>query len=159
MGSSAYCNKCVTFDGDNEYATASGTSALSKEYNQPFSVSFWAASEDPGGYLFGKMDATTNYRGWGVYRAGLMLRNTQTQYMLAGFTNLTSAWTHRVITYDGSGVPAGVKCFENGSEISQTTSNNTLGGNTLINAVSFWLGGAVHAVPGWIQAANIAQVS
>lgn len=166
----AYSTKCVFFDGVNEYATAASSSVLSKEYNSAFSVSLWiaAGAYATGNYILGKMGGSPQYRGWGIYldgagTLGVILRSDDSLGREARRTfslgALTGAWAHIVVTYSGSGLAAGIKAYKNGVELTGTTVSDALGSNTIVNAVNFWLGGAVSASAGWIRNFLGAQAS
>lgn len=93
------------------------------EKDQPFAVASWVKVSSGGGSPLGKMDSTTNVRGWDIEFHGTKLNvhlihawpndaiHVEVEKPLAADTA-----AHIAFSYDGSGKAAGLKIFVNGVE-------------------------------------------
>jgi hypothetical protein len=118
------------------YANMGGASSvLNFERTDPFSISAWVklGVVDDEYPIIGKWeDFGPNYAGWmfGTEDAThwlLFLRNGGTNIMHVSFPRTDStAWTHVVVTYDGSSAGAGVKGYVNGAPETTTIESDGL---------------------------------
>jgi hypothetical protein len=119
------------------------------EGTQPWSLVTWVRmSSNASGQIFSKQDATANVRGWSVL-AFVGATNPTVQVTIQDSTTLhivqrTSAevlvlntYEHLVVTYDGTGLAAGITFYIGGSVSSKAAPvADTLGGNTILNSVA-----------------------
>jgi hypothetical protein len=94
---------------------------LSFEKDQPFTVTAWLRLKPDGGSPFGKMESSTDTRGWDVEFHGtkpsvhLISKWSSNAIHVQGRRDLpTDTFLHFAVTYDGSGKGSGVKMYVNG---------------------------------------------
>jgi len=141
-------NKCLTYDGINEYVNLGNIAGFDR--GNTFSLECWLKTSTDGKYIISKLDATTPFRGWGMYiAAGGYLHFLMTHdqpfgnriVVRANDTVLTdNAWHHCVVTYDGSSTAAGVVFYvDNHLESKVVTTDNLT--NTITNAINCQISG------------------
>lgn len=122
-------------EGTNEYVTMGNILAF--ERTDAFSISCWFKGSTAG-YLLSKITADP-YTGYGLY----LLASGSIRFFLANSvasngidiattsTSWGAAWTHVVVTYDGSSTAAGTRIYVNGILQSVTVSQDTLSTSTV----------------------------
>lgn len=126
----------------------------SVQANTPFTVTTYIKNFNlvPGinHGLLGTIDSTQDYRGWevgfvniGGARLRFLLFNAySTSKYLSIYASINSRVNGTVtVTYDGSGVAAGVKIYQNGEQLTTTTEIDAVAGLTLSNGKPALLGG------------------
>lgn len=148
----------MLMDGADEYITVGNNFGF--QYNNTFSFSFWYKRNAFGvtHAFFGKQAAGGTLPGYSMTHAldnklYFILTNTVANRIIV---NSTSAYTgggyesvfHNIVfTYDGSHLASGVTIYLDGSAIALTTSQNTLGTNTIQNAVNVEIGARAAQFP------------
>ncbi|MDB6153404.1 MAG: Planctomycete cytochrome [Chthoniobacteraceae bacterium] len=103
------------------------------EKDQPFTAGAWLRLKPEGGSPFGKMDATTNVRGWDVefhgLRPSIHLINKWPEnaiHVQAEKDLPADTFLHFAFSYDGSGKAAGVKLYVNGEAVKLAVQRDAL---------------------------------
>jgi mono/diheme cytochrome c family protein len=111
------------------------------ERDQPFSVAAWLTVGASGGSPLGKMDTTTDVRGWDIEFHGTkpsvhLIHSWPAQAIhIQGQEDLSpDTLTHIAFTYDGSGKAAGLKLFINGVQAKTNTLVDNLAGSIKTDA-------------------------
>jgi hypothetical protein len=116
-----------------------GNSALSFEWNTPFSISFWIYTDwtVTHGTVIGKVKNDSTNRGWNLYynypssgaiTFGLYSDTSTTNYIELYFADAVRynsstngpAWTFLTVTYDGTGNRTGLNCYRDGVKLTGT---------------------------------------
>ena len=125
------------------------------EYNNPFTYSIWVYANAVNGtkILFSKYDSSST-KGYimsigstyqsGPNRAFFALYNKgsgsistrKTLQVYSPYDMTLNTWKNRVFTYDGNSLASGAKIYVNSILQSLTTSQDTLGSNTILNSES-----------------------
>jgi len=152
----------VTF-GVNAFPFVNGErvslgNALQFEYTQPWTmfaavqaVGVPMSSTTPAAIIFTNVTAGTPFPGYEVWVNGngaivvrIIHSSTAPQWidMHQTVPSVCDLKTHMVaVSYDGSGVAAGVKVYVDGIAVGMTVDSDTLGGQTIVSAgQSFWIG-------------------
>jgi hypothetical protein len=139
------------FDGSNDVVTVTDTTGLSFSTNTSFSVTAWAKPTSFGGYqtIAHKIDDT------GAARAGYLFTLNNgfpevwliSDYANDAYTVVPSVvsltldqWSHVAFTYDGSGNAGGVRIYVDGSDVTGTSSQDTLAAASMSNTQPFEIG-------------------
>lgn len=125
---------------------------LNYEYNQPFSFVFWIKTTTISDYIFAKMEGSGNYRGYGCYilssgKLHILLINVDGSNKIDVDTTTVinnNRWRHIVITYDGYGIAAGVKCYIDGISDTMTVNFDTLASGSITNSINFNISGRTN---------------
>jgi len=154
-GGAPFVNTYSTqYDGIDDYINIGN--AISFEYNDAFSYSFWLKPNAVSGAknLYTKYDA-----GRGIYTylnsasgAGsnilyffLFNTNSGSTATRKRITTNTGAiippnvWTNIIITYDGSGLGSGINVYKNGVSQTVTVTQDNLQNQTIVNTVDSYL--------------------
>lgn len=137
----------VALDGSNEYISIGNVAALDFDRLTAFSISAWVYLTGTTGVytIFSKMQASTTYRGWGLFVDNKRLKVQHVNDWGAGdrldvMTTsgvVRNGWHHVVVTMDGTGTAAGVKLYVDGTEItSKTTTYDALTATTIGTGVA-----------------------
>jgi hypothetical protein len=140
-------NNCLLFNGTNEFVNCGAIGGF--EYNVPWSMEFWFRTVASGvtDMILSKRDSGGNATGWDIRHANgyiyVYLRYKLANYIaircnIAGLND--DSWHHCVITYDGSGVAAGILPYIDNVLGTKTVTSDTLGGNTILNTANFNIG-------------------
>lgn len=133
--------KYLDLGGTDEYVDMGDN--LSFEWSDPKSFSLWIMSDVSGGFALSKSDDVP--RGYGIIVGGGNVTYIESgiggnmQVSLDGSHFDATTWAHIVVTDDGSGTPAGINMYVNGSPESTSTVSDALGG-TISNVASFNIG-------------------
>lgn len=140
----------LNFDGSNDFVTMGNQTAYQFEYNQPFSISGWIKTDtNLDRIILGKNENGGNYRGyyWFVngaaegYLAGEIRSTATYRIYFEGSTVINdNQWHHLVMTYDGSGVGAGVKLYIDGVQDNILLNVDNLQSNTIIDDAPLTIG-------------------
>ena len=123
---------CV-FDGSSEYVTMGDVLNFDNANSEPFSLSVWFKTTSDG-YILSKMDS--GIKGYGIYidtsgDVNFYISNqspAQIQVRSSTFAVDDGGWHHVCTTYDGASQDAsGVTIYIDGSSVSTTTVDDTLG--------------------------------
>ena len=146
----------LDFDGVDDYINIGN--AISFEYNDAFSYSFWINPNAVSGvkYLFSKYASSrgiliylNSSSGSGNNTLNFNLYNTNSGTIAtrkrivtnsANFS-LPNVWTNIVITYDGSGLASGINFYKNGVSQSVTVSQDNLQSNTILTSQDAYISG------------------
>jgi len=146
----------LEFDGVLDYVNIGN--AISFEYNDSFSYSFWINPDLDTGvkYLFSKYASSrgiliylssssaagNNTLNFNLYNKGSGTPSGR-KYITTNSTNmaLPNAWTNIVITYDGSGLGSGISFYKNGIAQSVTVTNDSLASNTIVTSQDAYISG------------------
>ncbi len=142
-------NNCVSLVAASLQRVDCGA-ICSFERSQVWSAETWYYSNGASdAWIMGKNDAAASYRGWGIrhYSTGGELL----VYLIDAYPGTcitigfalpgTVAWHHVAITYDGSGMAAGVHGYiDDVLDPGRVVHSDTLGAGTIINAKTFTLG-------------------
>lgn len=137
----------LLYDATND-SLQGGASNYSYEYTQALtffgSIDVSAAALDR--YILSKQENGGNFRGW-------LLRISTAHKLTYAFLSTpalivvvdsspgySGSKIYFVVTYSGNGLASGISMRVNGSAIATTVVNDTLGGNTIINANNFVMG-------------------
>ena len=149
-------NYSFDFDGIDDYINIGN--AISFEYNDAFSYSFWINPDSDSGvkYLFSKYAssrgiliylnsssaAANNTLNFNLYNIGSGTPSGR-KYITTNSTNmaLPNEWTNIVITYDGSGLGSGISFYKNGVAQSVTVTNDSLASNTILTSQNAYISG------------------
>lgn len=103
------------------------------ERDQTFSFGAWIKPDQSEGSAFSRMDSQNAYRGWDLSvfsnrpQAHLISKWTENAVKIAARNPIKlGAWTHVLITYDGSSKAAGFKMYLNGSLAEVVVERDTL---------------------------------
>jgi len=149
-------NYSFAFDGVDDYINIGN--AISFEYNDTFSYSFWIKPDSDSGvkYLFSKYASSrgvliylnsssaagNNTLNFNLYNVGSGTPSSR-KYITTNSTNmaLPNEWTNIIITYDGSGVGSGISFYKNGVSQSVTVTNDSLASNTIVTSQDAYISG------------------
>ena len=140
----AFANtKSILLDGIDDYVTMGNASSLNFQRTDSFSISTWVkrGSFAKSQFLFGKMNASGNFRG---YLFHIPADSDSPQFLLRTDTSYTSQrlivestttildnnWHNLIVTYDGSSVSSGVKIYVDGVSTTTTKSGSISGSIT-----------------------------
>ncbi|MFN3200747.1 MAG: thrombospondin type 3 repeat-containing protein [Bradymonadia bacterium] len=138
-----YRGRVAHFGGSGDYIGLGDAFAF--EHDQSFSIALWF-KRNAYGYqiLASRMESTGHQKGWAIEFDTLnLLRFTARNGWGSGtqkrLIQVTSAdpfiapgtWHHAVVTYDGSGVAAGVQMYVDGSPISTSVRYDSLDGSII----------------------------
>lgn len=106
------------------------------EKGDAFSFGAWVYPEDGNGSPFARMDTTKDFRGWDLFMdSGVVMVHLIDKWpenALKVFTKSRvplKAWSHILVTYDGSSKPAGIKIYINGKSAELGTERDALSGS------------------------------
>lgn len=127
------------FDGTNDKITIGNEFAF--EYTDPFTMSAWIKRDANGAgarYTVAAKANLSSARGW-IWKwdkdyVELWIANDYggAKYIrVLAPVDTSLDWRHYVITYDGSGVAAGVKMYRDGTQVSTTPMLDSLSGTTI----------------------------
>ena len=149
-------NYSFQFDGVDDFIDIGN--AISFEYNDTFSYSFWINPDSDSGvkYLFSKYASSrgiliylnsssssgNNTLNFNIYNKGSGTPSGR-KYITTNSTNmaLPNEWTNIVITYDGSGLGSGISFYKNGVAQSVTVTNDSLASNTIVTSQDAYISG------------------
>ena len=141
----------MQMDGATSYIEASGSSVFDFDIGDPFSFTFW--HKDFFGLfspLATKIGGGKGYRFLRDTGGQLLIQflNHPSQYIYVRTTTATaSGWHHYTITYDGSGLPSGIKVYFDGVAQPMATIVNSFPiGGTMITAQNFLIGAQLPTV-------------
>jgi len=135
-GATGVINDCIEFDGSGDDIDFGNIFRF--DYDQPFSVSFWANWDADGGSyaIISNTNNSSPYQGWTIEkdssdRVLFTISQTYTGGNVLDVRSTTTipasgGWYHVVVTYDGTAAPSGVKIYIDDSSSSLTTIQNTL---------------------------------
>lgn len=141
--------KAIDFDGVNDYVSIANESNFDFNYNNTFSTSLWVKADtvlDPIDDLF-LCKVVSGGAGYCWYRnpdntLGMVLKNSPSNQ--AGVVSVSSlplqSWHHLVVTYDGSGVAAGIKQYMDGASLTLSTWQDNLSSMSILNNVNLIIG-------------------
>jgi len=134
----AKLNNGLRFDGSNEYVDC-GTIAQF-ERTDPFSIECWIKTSTASRMIMSTANGTI---GWELYIAGGGTAFFSLNNNISGGNRITrysassvigGAWTHIVVTYDGSSTLAGTNMYINGS-LNNGSGTDALTGTTVSGAI------------------------
>ena len=148
-------DKSLDFDGSSAYVQLANESSFDFEYNDKFSISFWALAKSTGTNLFTvtkELNAAPNtgyYIFWrwvtDSFRLQFNLENENTApTVIAVYGNtpmLANKWYFCVGTYNGNSLASGVELYVNGIKQEKTILYDTLGNNSILNDVPLQISG------------------
>ena len=155
----------LEFDGINDYVLMGDV--LGFQYNDSFSISGWFKTLISSGYLISKRSDLPDYRGWGIFieggtggAIGFNLTHdsgheTCVRTATSGYND--GNWHHITVTYDGSSVVSGIKCYIDGANISLTTVANSVGTNTILNNINVNIGARTDGISSFTG--NLSDIS
>ncbi len=140
----------LEFDGVNDYLNVSNESAFDFEKTSPFSVSAWVYPDAiHDGKLASKLRSSGTYDGWEIQMvpgSGKMRLYLVSDYGAGNRIQVDSslalsigAWTHFVMTYNGSSSALGVSMYFNGTKVDTTVGADALSGS-ILNELSLLIG-------------------
>jgi|GEM_PF-1423967 len=158
----------LNFDGTDDYVNMGNQTTYQFEYNDPFSLSTWIKTDTNLDRTFiGKLQNGGSYRGYYLfvnggaegYVAGEIRSTATYRIYFKGSTVINdNQWHHVVMTYDGSGVGAGVKLYIDGVQDTVVLNIDNLQSNTIIDDAPFAIGAreaATSPYPGRIDDARV----
>ncbi len=163
-------SKAAIFNGSTGSAALASSASLSLEFSDPFSIGALVSPAALGSanaeqFIICKQENSSNFRGWafGLVNSGgslkviIYLQNTTSNFIkIIGSIAVSLNTAHRVkISYDGTHLASGVNLWVDGVwDSAPTVSSDTLGANTIVNAVAATLGsrgGSANFFNGTIQ--------
>jgi len=170
-------NLSVLFNGTNQEVQLP-TGSFDPDWNTPFSISIWAKNVNPslGEYtLLSTRNPAQGYRGllFEVYLGGFLfqLLNSTSNYIQVESPQSglpMGVWSSYIVTYDGSGLAAGVKFYLNAAPLTVNTNVDNLNGMTSVSSLgatiandvqgSYW-DGNLNQLSTWNVALTQAQVT
>jgi hypothetical protein len=144
----------LDFDGVDDYINIGN--AISYEYTDAFSYSFWVKPDVVSGvkYLYSKYDsgrgilmyynssgaATPAFISFNLYNTNAGSTATRKRITTQTGNILTKGvWNNIVITYDGSGLGSGINVYKNGVSQTVTVTQDNLQNQTIVNTVDSYL--------------------
>jgi hypothetical protein len=140
-------NNAVVYTGDTNimYGNIAGF-----EYTDPFSLECWVYFTNNGDSftLMSKYDASGDGIGYctslgdGYFKI-MIAANATAEVAIHCLTNdriSDATWHHLVVTYDGSGLAAGVIFYVDGAAVGSYAYFDGLGGNSILNSANFGMG-------------------
>lgn len=137
-------NNCLSFGGVNESVNAGDVADF--DYDDAYSADFWMRTSSTAVVgLVTKVDPIGTQPGWGVFIVENRIRfiikydATYRLYVTGGTVVTDGAWHHVVVTYDSSGIAAGVTIYVDGSPETPTVGQDSLNSTSVSNGGPFSL--------------------
>ena len=137
---------CIAFDSNDEYIDFGDNFGFN--YNDPFSIGFWAKKPSTISQGIYKYNTGTDRGYFFVLSATgdiawFKLSNDGSHYIdvRVSLAGVDSNWHYFTVTYDGSNLASGCNIYIDGVNQTLTTNSDTLGENTIINTESLQLRG------------------
>lgn len=123
------------------------------DWSNPFSVGIWVKmTAGTAQYLMSKRNGPLNYQGWFLSVSA----GNDIKFSLDGGSNLMTAtfgydladdtWHHVLIRYDGSGLPANVRCSVDGVDQGSPTTSGSVTSGSILTTNPLTVG---EMFPGW----------
>ena len=151
----------LALDGTNDHVNAGSASSL--DDLAQFSISFWAKADSAGGGSLGRYISKNSNSGggsgWAVYnqlnRITFLANFSGTDLEVqSGWNSLsTGAWTHWMITWDGSADAQNVHIYKNGVETGYNLKTNAVGSRVSDASRSVVIGGDGEATDRYFDGA------
>ena len=146
----------LNFDGVDDYIDIGN--AISFEYNNAFSYSFWVNPDAVSGadYLFSKYDSGrgilmylqspsgtgNNFLYFNLYNTNSGSTATRKRIVLrTGSVIPPNVWSNIIVTYDGSGLASGITIYKNGVPQSITVVQDNLQNQTIVVSQDAYISG------------------